>query len=294
MVKMKILIIGASGFVGEKLFNILSKDFEVIGTYSSKKKDDFEQLDMSNRESVVELIGKIKPDVVVHTAGITNVDFFEENHEEIQRVNVQGTKNIIEGCLKTNSKLIYISTDYVFDGEKGNYKEEDEPNSISVYGKVKLEEEELVKNSHLKYLILRISVPYGYNSPNDKQTFEKWVINNLKNNKEISVIDDQFNTPTLIDDIANAVKRLIELNKIGAYHVTGSERISRYDFAIKIANIFRLNKALIKKIETKDLKWKAKRPKDSSLNIDKLKKLDVKMSNINEGLDKMKRQMGVL
>jgi len=288
---MKILIIGASGFVGEKLYNSLSKGFEVIGTYSTKKKDNFEQLDMSNRNSVIESITKIKPDVVIHTAGITNVDFFEENFKEVQRVNIQGTKNIIEGCLKTNSKLIYISSDYVFDGEKGNYTEEDEPNPINAYGKAKLEEEELVKNSGLKYLILRIAVPYGYNSSDDKQTFEKWIINNLRNNKEIKVIDNQFNTPTLIDDIANAVKKLIELKKVGIYHVTGSERISRYDFAIKIASIFRLNKALIKRIKTKDLNWKATRPIDSSLNTDKLKKLDIKMSNINEGLSIMKKQM---
>jgi dTDP-4-dehydrorhamnose reductase len=288
---MKILVIGAAGFVGEKLYNILSKDFEVIGTYYAEKKYNFKYLDMSNRESVIKLISKTKPHVVIHTAGITNVDFFEENPNEIKRVNIQGIKNIIEGCLKTNSKLICISSDYVFDGEKGNYIEEDKPNPISAYGKAKLEEEELVKNSGLNYLILRIAVPYGYNSLSDKQTFEKWVINNLKNNKEIKVIDDQYNTPTLIDDIANAAKRLIELNRTGIYHVTGSERISRYDFALKVAEIFNLDKKLIKKVKTKDLNWKAKRPKDSSLNIDKLKKLGIKMSNINEGLSKMKKQM---
>jgi len=290
---MKILIIGASGFVGEKIYNVLSSDFEVIGTYSTKKKHNFEHLDMSNRESVIKLISKIKPNVVIHTAGITNVDFFEENPEEIQRVNIQGAKNIIHACLKINSKLIDISTDYVFDGEKGNYTEEDRPNPISVYGKAKLEEEDLVKNSGLNYLILRISVPYGYNASYDKQTFEKWIINNLKNNKEIKVIDDQFNTPTLIDDIANAVKKLIELNRTGIYHVTGSEKISRYDFALKVTEIFGLNEDLIKKLKTKDLNWKAKRPKDSSLNINKLRKEGINMSNINEGLNKMKKQMGV-
>jgi dTDP-4-dehydrorhamnose reductase len=291
---MKILIIGASGFVGEKLYTVLSRKFEVIGTYSTKKKNNFEQLDMSDRQSVIELISKIKPNVVIHTAGITNVDFFEDNPEEIQRVNKKGTKNMIDACLKTNSRLIYISTDYVFDGEKGDYTEEDKPNPINAYGKAKLEEEELVKKSELKILILRIAVPYGYNSSYDKQTFEKWIINNLKNNKEIRVIDDQFNTPTLIDDIANAVKKLIELNKIGIYHVTGPETISRYDFAFKVAEIFELSKDLIKRAKTKDLNWKAKRPKNSSLNINKLRKEGINMSNINEGLNKMKKQMGIL
>jgi len=291
---MRVLIIGASGFVGEKVYNILSKTFEVIGTYSTKKKYDFEQLDISDKDSVLKIIRRIRPDVVIHTAGITNVDFFEENPEEICRVNVQGTKNIIDGCLEIDSKLVYISTDYVFDGEIGDYKEEYKPSPISAYGNAKLEEEELVKKSNLKYLILRISVPYGVNSRDNKQTFEKWVINNLRSNKEIKVIDDQFNTPTLIDDIANAIKKLIELKRTGVYHVTGSERISRYDFAVKIAEVFNLNKNLIKRVKTKDLSWKAKRPKDSSLNISKLKNENIYMSNINEGLNKMKKQLGVL
>ena len=288
---MNVLIIGASGFVGEKLFNVLSERFNVTGTYNTKSKDKLVKLDMGNSYAVSELIAQTKANIVIHTAGITNVDLFEKENEKYQKISSEWMANVINGCRRTGSKPIYISTDYVFDGKKGDYKEDDETNPINAYGRSKLNDEKALESSGLDYLILRISVPYGYNSADDKQTFEKWVMNNLKDGKEISVIDDQINTPTFIDDIAQVVERMIEMNESGIFHVAGSERISRYDFALSVAETFNLNKNLIKRAKAKDLKWNAQRPLDSSLNIDKLKSLGIEMSNVKKGLVKMRKQI---
>jgi dTDP-4-dehydrorhamnose reductase len=290
---MKILITGASGFLGEKLFSIFSSEYEVVGTYLKGEKTSLYKLDLTDKKAVDNLVEKIRPDIVINTAGITDVDYCEENPENAKKISSACIKNLVETCLKYRCKLVHISTDYVFDGEKGDYKEDDKPNPINVYGKMKLEEENVIISSKIEHIISRVAVLYGYNSNSDKQTFTNWVIKKLKSNEEIKIINDQYTTPTLIDDIAESLKNLIELKRTGIYHIVGSECINRYDFAIKIAEIFNL-KNLIKPITSKDIKWRAKRPMNSCLNTDKLKKLGIKMSNINEGLIKMKNQMGIL
>jgi dTDP-4-dehydrorhamnose reductase len=294
MVKMKILITGASGFLGEKLFSVFSSDYEVYGTYLKGEESSLYKLDLTDKEALDSLVGKIKPSIVINAAGITDVDYCESNPEQAKKISVDCIKNLVETCLKHKCRLVHISTDYVFDGKKGNYKEEDKINPINVYGVIKLEEEKTILSSKLEYIISRTAVLYGYNSNEDKRTYVNWVISKLKNNEEIKIINDQYTTPTLIDDIADALKKLIELKKTGIYHVTGSECINRYDFAVKVADIFNLKRELIVPITSKDIKWKAQRPMNSCLNTDKLKNLDIKMSNINEGLSKMKKQMEFL
>jgi dTDP-4-dehydrorhamnose reductase len=290
MVKMKILITGAGGFLGQKLFSIISKDYEVYGT-DRRGREPFHKVDLTDKENLAKIVSELRPDVIINSAGITDVDYCEENPEEVRKISQRCIKNLIETCLKNKCKLVHISTDYVFDGKKGDYGEDNKTNPINVYGKIKLEEEKAITSSTLDYIISRVAVLYGYNSPEDKQTFANWVINKLKSRQDIKIINDHFSTPTLIDDIVEAIKNLIRLDKTGIYHVAGSERINRYEFAIKIANIFNLKKSLIRPVTSEEIKWKANRPKDSSLNTDKLKKLNIKMSNIREGLNKMKKQM---
>lgn len=287
---MKILITGAGGFLGQKLFSTLSKEYDVYGA-DRKGREPFYKVDLTEKETLDKIIKELRPDVIINSAGITDVDYCEENPEEVKKISQRCIKNLIETGLKNKCKFVHISTDYVFDGKKGDYEEDDRTNPINVYGKIKLEEEKAITSSKSDYIISRVAVLYGYNSPEDKQTFVNWVINKLKNGQEIKVINDQFTTPTLIDDIAGAIKNLIRLDKTGTYHVAGSECISRYDFAIKIADTFNLKKGLIRSITSEEIKWKAKRPMKSCLNTDKLKKLNIKMSNINEGLNKMKKQM---
>jgi len=203
---------------------------------------------------------------------------------------VDGTRNIAEACQKSGAKLLYISTDYVFNGKKGNYDEEDEPNPINYYGVTKLEGENQVIQHCKNYAILRTSVLYGWHPW--KQNFATWVINELKQNKEITVVEDHYNTPTLADNLAEMAIEAIPKDLQGVYHACGSERIGRYEFARQIARAFDLNQNLIRPIKMEQLTaWIAKRPRDSSLNTNKIRsQLEAKPVNITEGLDRMKKE----
>lgn len=280
--KTKILIIGASGLLGSAFLKKFSEKYETYGTYCNNKFDkglyyDFTKNDLS-------IFKKIKPNIVIHSGGITDVDLCEIKKELAYSVNVEGTKNIIEGCRLNDSKLIYISTDFVFDGEKGNYKEDDIPNPINHYAKTKLESENLIKNSGLKYLIIRVSFLYD---TKDNKKFIHFVINKLKNNEEVNAIVDHIRTPTLVEDIAYTLEALIRKNRTGIYHVSGSEVLSNYETALKIADVFNFNKKLVKPIYAKDFKQTALRPRNTSLNTEKLKKENIVMSNLTEGLKKI-------
>jgi dTDP-4-dehydrorhamnose reductase len=289
--KKKLLVTGASGLLGSKIVKITRENYKVIPLYSSKPLNSNSlKLDITEREQVFSLFKKVKPDIVVHAASETNVDKCETEKEHAWKVNVDGTRNIAHACNKAEAKLIYISTDYVFDGEKGNYQEHDKPNPINYYGFTKLEGEKQVINTCKNYVILRTSVLYGWHPW--KQNFATWIINQLKQNKEITVVEDHYNTPTLAENLAEITIEALQKDLQGLYHASGSQRISRYEFARQIAKTFHLNQNLIKPIKMGQLTaWIAKRPKDSSLNTDKIQKqLKTKPLNITQGLKIMKKE----
>lgn len=288
---MKILVTGAAGFLGTKVMNILKDDFELIGTEREKRKGSI-KMDITDRKEVFSVLERIKPDIVLHIAAMADVDACEIKKDLAWSVNVEGTKNIIEGCKRIGAKMIHISTDVVFDGKKSPYKEDDKPNPLSYYAKTKFEGEKAVRESGIKKLVLRVEVLYGYNGDGSERSFTIWAYENLKKGKEIRVVNDQFNTPTLIDDIANAIKLLIKKNKEGLYHVAGSQSLSRYEMAVKIAEIFGFDKSLIKPITSEELKQIAPRPKDTSLDIGKLIKEGITMHTFEEGIKIVKKQMG--
>jgi dTDP-4-dehydrorhamnose reductase len=228
---------------------------------------------------------------VIHAAAETNVDKCETQKEHAWNVNVEGTRNVAEACAEVNTKLIHISTDYVFDGEKGFYNEEDKPNPANYYGFTKLEGEKQVIECCKNYVILRTSVLYGCHPW--KQNFATWIINKLKQQQEIAVVEDHYNTPTLADNLAEMAVEVTEKDLRGLYHTSGRERISRCEFAKQIAKTFNLNADLVKPVKmSESTAWIAKRPKDSSLNTGKIQKqLITKPLNIAEGLNKMKEEM---
>jgi dTDP-4-dehydrorhamnose reductase len=248
-------------------------------------------LDITSPNRVFTTFSEFKPDVVVHAASETNVDKCETKKEQAWKINVEGTRNIAEACQKVGAKLVYISTDYVFDGEKGLYDEEDKPNPVNYYGLTKLEGEKQVINYCENYAILRTSVLYGWHPW--KQNFATWIINKLKQRQEITVVEDHYNTPTLADNLAEMALEVAEKDLRGVYHASGNERISRYEFAKQIAETFNLNSSLIKPVKMSQVAaWIAKRPRDSSLDSGKIqKKLKMKPLNITEGLNKMKEEM---
>ena len=285
----RLLITGASGLLGSKIVELARDEYEVIPLHDTKSLyPDSLKLDITDQKQAFDLFSKLKLGVAIHAAAETNVDRCETQKKLAWKINVEGTRNVAEACSETSAKMVYISTDYVFNGEKGLYTEEDTPNPINHYGVTKLEGENQVKKLCKKYVILRTSVLYGWHPW--KQNFAKWVINSLKQKKEISIVDDHFNTPTLADNLAEITLEAVQKDLQGLYHASGNQRISRYEFAQQIAKTFNLNYSLIKPIKMNQITaWIAKRPKDSSLNINKIKnRLKTRLLNINEGLRKMK------
>lgn len=270
------MLLGAEGFLGSKLL-LLRDSYEVI-PFTHKT------LDITHLGQLRYQVQKIKPDIIINATAISNVDLCEQNSKLSEEVNVEGVRNIANLC--RNIKLIHFSTDFIFHGIKGLYKEEDAPNPVNVYGYHKYLAEQIIKSQCKDYLILRVAVLYGHNENSQKKTFVDWVRSNLEEGKTINVVDNQNVSPTLIDDILYAVKFL--MNTKGIYHVAGSERISRYNMALKVAEIYNHDKNLIKPIKNKDLVLPAKRPLDSSLSIEKIKSIGLTMHNFEDGVKIMK------
>jgi len=285
------LVTGASGLLGNKIVELAKNDYTVTPLHKTKPlHSNSSKLDITSTAEVLNLFHKLKPHLVIHTASETNVDKCETEKEKAWRTNVEGTRNIAVACSEVGAKLVYISTDYVFDGEKGNYEEEDKPNPMNYYGVTKFEGEKQVISHCQNYAIFRTSVLYGWHPW--KQNFATWVINSLKQEKEITVVEDHYNTPTLAGSLAEITIEAVQKDLQGLYHASGSERISRYEFARQIAKTFRLDSSLIRPIRMSQLTaWIAKRPKDSSLNIDRIqKRLKAKPLNITEGLNRMMKE----
>ena len=250
---MKVLVTGVNGQLGSEILKVF-KDHDLHGF--SK-----EQLDVTNHAAVRACIEKIEPEVVVHCAAYTNVDGCESNADFAYRVNAVGASNVASECLKIGAAMVYISTDYVFDGQKGQpYYEFDEPNPINTYGKTKLAGEEIVKSILKRFYIIRTAWLYGENGKN----FVKTMLELSKAQKMINVVDDQTGSPTNALDLAKAIKALIESEKFGIYHVTNSGSCSWYDFARKIFELRGLD-VEVKPISTEQINRPAKRPAYSVL-----------------------------
>ena len=288
----KLLITGASGLLGKKIVELAQNDFIITPIHKTRPLHSSSvKLDVTESLAVLNLLNKLEPDVVIHTASETNVDKCEIEKEHAWKINAEGTRNLAEACQNVNAKLVYVSTDYVFDGEKGMYTEEDKPNPVNYYGVTKLEGEKQVIEQCKNYAILRTSVLFGWHPW--KQNFATWIINKLKQQQEIMVVEDHYNTPTLADNLAEMAVEIAKNDLQGIYHASGSERISRYEFGKRIARTFNLDPDLIRPVKMSQLTaWIAKRPRDSSLNTDKIQKqLKTKPLNITEGLNKMKQWM---
>ncbi len=222
-----------------RAIEVYSSDIQSLSVYGN-----FVKLDISGKAQVEEAFKNIKPDVVVHAATLTDVDKCESNKELAWKVNVEGTKNIVEAAKSAGSFLIYISTDYVFSGEKGCYKETDKPDPINYYGLTKLKAEEIVQTQP-EYFIARPSVIYGSTPAAGKVNFALWLIETLRKGERVKIVTDQWNTPTLNTNLAEMTLEVIERRLTGIYHMCGATRVSRLEFAEQIADAFGLDKSLI-------------------------------------------------
>lgn len=287
--KKKILIIGSSGQLGGALVDALSrnKNFEAVGTDKIDSKFTSHLLDIAKKEEVEDIFKKINPDTVILTAGLVNVDVCEENKELAYNINVKGAENIISSVKEIKAKLIYISSAYVFDGEKGYYKEEDVPNPINYYGQTKLEIEKNIQKELDDYIIIRPIWIFdlGY----DDRNFIVRLIKALKNKEIVKVPNDQYGNPTLARNIAWGVEEMIEKDKKGIYNIGGRDAMNKYQWAVITARNFSLDDSLIIPVSSEELGQKAKRPKKCDLDLSKAQKeLKTKMLYLDEALEILK------
>jgi len=286
---LKFLITGASGLLGSKLVaTALASGHEVHSVVHehSTKGAHVHMLNITDQAAVEKNIADASPEVVIHAASITDVDLCERNPELAYNVNAAATAFLADACRTQGNFLIYVSTDYVFDGERGNYGEHDQANPVNVYGKSKLLGEEEVRQKAGKFCIARASVVFGWGRKY-RPNFATWVYEKLRVGEKINVVTDQYATPTLSSDLARMLVEVAERRMNGIYHLSGSTRINRYEFAVLLARKFSLNEKLLTPVKAEALRWIAKRPFDSSLNVAKAQEaLNNKPSTINEALGK--------
>jgi dTDP-4-dehydrorhamnose reductase len=262
---LKLLITGAGGLFGSKLAQKAEEmNHEVYSIYSQHAPlhGISIQLDITDKTNVADKFKEIKPEVVVHAAALTDVDKCEKEKKLAWKINVEGTENITRASKKSQAFVVYVSTDYVFNGEKGWYTETDLPAPINNYGLTKLKAEEQVKNSTKKYCIARASVIYGSTPAAGKDNFALWVMTKLKNREAVRIVTDQWNSPTLNTNLADMTLEIIERKLTGTYHMSGATRINRYDFSKTLANAFNLDTDLITPAASADFNWPAKRPRE--------------------------------
>jgi len=269
---MRLLITGGSGLLGSKITTLaIEKGYDAYSGYN--KHDVIHgtpiKLDICNKQDVNKAFEKIKPQAVIHAAALTNVDKCEEDPELARKVNIEGTKNILESAERHDAFLVYVSTDYVFSGEEGMYKEIDVTNPINYYGLTKLEAEKNIIASTLNWCIVRPSVIYGATPAAGKDNFALWVLNKLKSREPMKIITDQWVSPTLNTNLAEMILEIIERKLTGIYHLAGATPINRYDFAKLLVAKFQLDKTLISASKSSEMKWLAKRPTNTSLNVEK-------------------------
>lgn len=300
----KLLVVGGSGLTGFKIVETAVRRFETFATYNTRKFNTENchalRLDKTNRDATFSLMERVHPDIVIDTTGLNQVDYCEVHQDEAWRVNVEGTRNVAEACRRVGAKLVFVSTDYLFDGKKGFYNEESPPHPLNYYGKTKLEAERIVRETVEEPAIARPSVIYGWNPPelaglpsSSKRgaNFVVWAIGKLEAGEEISIVTDQYNSPTLVDNLAEALLGLSEMEKGCVYHTAGKSCINRFEFAKKVAEIFRFDERLIKPITSDELKQVAERPKRCCLDVSKVEReLGIKFLTIEEGLKRMKEQ----
>jgi dTDP-4-dehydrorhamnose reductase len=266
---MKALVIGASGLVGSYLIQTChQRGWQVTGTYHNFAQPNFLPLEITDKVAVRSLLQQLQPNVVFLPAFCSNVDYCEQHPEETYQINVVGCLNVAQATRDVGAKLVFYSSDYVFNGENGPYQETDQPDPICVYGRQKLEVEEKISELLDDYLICRIAWVYGQEEQG--KNFVLRVISTLKNNQIIRVPQDQIGSPTLANDIAEASCRLVEVGAQGLFHTTGIDCMNRYQFALKVAEVFGLQTDTLLPVMTSEFNQAAPRPLKCGMRCDRL------------------------
>jgi len=295
----RVLIIGSNGLLGQKIVELFVRGSNTTLTTASIEPESvmdlqsvqYHPLDITVRKDVKSIVARCEPQVIINCAALTNVDACEKDRESAWKVNVTGVEHIVDAAKKFNSTIVHISSDYIFDGKQGPYAEGDKPSPLSYYGKTKLASENILHTADLPHVIVRTIVLYGY-AEGVKPNFALWLLDSLGKGRPVTIVDDQFGNPTLVDDLAYGIMKAVELRKTGVYHLAGRDIVSRYDFALTLARVFALDASLIRPIKTADLRQPAFRPLRSGLVTLKAEvELGYRPSTVEEGLAVFKSQM---
>ncbi len=285
-----ILITGASGQLGSAVSKLFIGSYDILLTDFVLPKDGkspFEKMDITDEISVRKIVKKFQPDIILHLAAMTDVDGCELNPEKANNINVDGTKHLLKHF---DGKFVFISTDYVFDGNSGPYSEDDRTNPINEYGRSKLLAENIVKDSGNPWLIVRTNVVFNY-TENTQASFVKWVVDSLRNDIPIRVVNDQWNNPTWTVALASALIEMIEKDFSGVWNYGGAEYMHRLEFAKEIAEVFKLNKALISPCRTQELNQPAPRPLKGGFSIEMIKHAGIEPYPLRRSLEEIHKKM---
>jgi dTDP-4-dehydrorhamnose reductase len=286
----KLLVIGASGQVGHYVGWLAQKrGHHVMGTSFARPRSGLVKLDITRRDECESLAHIFKPDAVILAGAWTNVEKCETDPALARAINVEGARNVLEAFAPTRAAMVYFSTEYVFDGKEGPYREADPIHPISVYGRTKADAENLLCKYPHRWLIIRTTVVYGY-EPDGKNFFMQ-LLNRFRKGEPMRVPSDQFSSPTFNFNLAQATLGLIERNSLGTYHVAGNRVMSRVEFAQTICTVFHLDHHLIQPATTAELGQKAARPLNAGLLVSKTEGelRDVALLPPREALEDLKK-----
>jgi dTDP-4-dehydrorhamnose reductase len=275
---MNIIVTGANGLLGQHLVTALVKfgyGMLALGKGECRIKDftgKYLDLDITDGVAVREVIVSHKPDLIIHAAAMTNVDECEKDKQECYNVNVTATRFLIDAAKEVQSKIIYLSTDFVFDGMTGPYKEQDIMSPVNYYGSTKVAAEKAIMESDLRWAIVRTVLVYGQTVEGTRTNIINWVKSSLEQGKHIKVVSDQFRTPTFVDDLVIGIMLLIEKNIDGIFHISGREEMTPYDMAIETARYLKLDESLIEKVDSSTFSQAGLRPAKTGFRIDNARK----------------------
>ncbi len=300
---MKILITGANGLLGQKLVKLLMAERDIsliatargesrLGTYGDVV---YESLDITNRQSVLDVIGRHRPDAIINTAAMTNVDQCESEKAACDALNIDAVSYLNEAAEQTGAFFLHLSTDFIFSGNEGPYDENGIPAPVNYYGESKLLAEEIVRNSKTKWAIARTVLVYGIVPDMSRSNIILWVKGSLESGKSIQVVDDQWRTPTLAEDLAMGCYLIVKNQAQGIYNISGGDMLTPYEMAIKTARFFNLDEKLINKTDSTKFTQPAKRPPKTGFIIDKAKNdLGYKPHTFEEGIQIVAAQTAAL
>ena len=274
----RIVITGSNGLLGQKLVKLyLSKSTYEIHALSrgenrlhNKEGYTYYNIDLLDKVELVQTLNQIEPSVIIHTAAMTNVDACEQQQEQCDLMNIDVVANILDYCKESDVYLVHLSTDFIFDGTKGDvYNEDDIAHPVNHYGLSKLKSEIMIQEAKIDAAILRTILVYGLVDQNDRSNIVLWVKSSLENHKDIHVVTDQLRMPTYAEDLAEACWLAVEARAKGVFNVSSNELMSIYDIALSIADAFGLDKKWIHPVVTNELNLPAKRPLSTGFDLNK-------------------------